>query len=180
LALALVRHFGSIKALSRASIQQLLQFLPRRKAETLVAALSMSRIAESEHARSEAFDSPESVYRACADLKLFNQEVLRVILLNARQSDVQTLTVRKNHSVRVSPRPSGRGSATKEQPLGNYFEVRFRTEKYVVTYFSAESEAKQSDPRKEAAIARAASSPRRVEDLNGRDPRACRERAEAV
>jgi hypothetical protein len=70
LALALVRHFGSIKALSRASIQQLVQFLPRRKAETLVAALSMSTIAESEHARSEAFDSPELVYRACADMKL--------------------------------------------------------------------------------------------------------------
>jgi DNA repair protein RadC len=87
LALALVRHFGSIKALSRASIHQLLQFLPRRKAETLVAALSMSAIAESEHALSEAFDSPESVYRACADLKLFNQEVLRTILLDARQRD---------------------------------------------------------------------------------------------
>jgi DNA repair protein RadC len=83
--MALVRHFGSIKALSRASIQQLLQFLPRCKAETLVAALSMSTIAESEHARCEVFDSPESVYRACADLKLFNQEVLRVILLDTRQ-----------------------------------------------------------------------------------------------
>jgi DNA repair protein RadC len=82
LALALVGHFGSIKALSRASIQQLLQFLPRSKAETLVAALSMSTIVESEHARSEAFDSPELVYRACADMKLSNQEVLRVILLD--------------------------------------------------------------------------------------------------
>ena len=71
LALALVRHFGSIKALSRASIQQLLQFLPRRKAETLVAALSMSTIAESEHARSEAFDSPESVYRALCGYETF-------------------------------------------------------------------------------------------------------------
>src|SRR5258708_25037206 len=78
--------------------------------------------------------------------------------------------MQKNHSVRVSPRLWGRGSATKEQPLGNYFEVRFRTEKYVVTYFSAESEAKQSDLRKEAASARAASSPRRVEALNGGDP----------
>jgi DNA repair protein RadC len=95
LALALVRHFGSIKALSRASIQQLIQFLPRRKAETLVAALSMSTIAESEHARSEAFDSPESVYRACADLKLFNQEVLRVLLLDTRQRLITTIDVTK-------------------------------------------------------------------------------------
>ncbi len=95
LALTLVRHFGSIKALSRASIQQLLQFLPRRKAETLVAALSMSTIAESEHARSEALDSPESVYRACADLKLFNQEVLRVILLDTRQRLITMIDVTK-------------------------------------------------------------------------------------
>jgi DNA repair protein RadC len=95
LALTLVRHFGSIKALSRASIQQLLQFLPRCRAETLVAALSMSIIAESEHARCEAFDSPESVYRACADLKLFNQEVLRVILLDARQRLITMIDVTK-------------------------------------------------------------------------------------
>jgi DNA repair protein RadC len=95
LALALVRHFGSIKALSRASIQQLLEFVPRRKAETLVAALSMSTIAESEQARSEAFDSPESVYRACADMKLFNQEILRVILLDTRQRLMTMIDVTK-------------------------------------------------------------------------------------
>ena len=95
LALALVRHFGSIKALSRASLQQLLQFLPRRKAETLVAALSMSTIAESEHARSEAFDSPESVYRACVDMKLFNQELLRVVLLDAKQRLIALVDVSK-------------------------------------------------------------------------------------
>jgi DNA repair protein RadC len=95
LALALVRHFGSVKALSRASISQLVQFLPRRKAETLVAALSMSTIAESEHARSETFDSPESVYRACADLKLFNQEVLRVLLLDTRQRLITMIDVTK-------------------------------------------------------------------------------------
>jgi DNA repair protein RadC len=95
LALALVRHFGSIKALSRASLQQLLQFLPRRKAETLVAALSMSTIAESEHARREVFDSPDSVYRACVDMKLFNQEILRVILLDTRQRLITMIDVTK-------------------------------------------------------------------------------------
>jgi DNA repair protein RadC len=52
-ALALIRHFGSLKALARASFQELRQFLPRRKAEAVVAALSMSVIAETEHARSE-------------------------------------------------------------------------------------------------------------------------------
>jgi DNA repair protein RadC len=95
LALALVHHFGSIKALSRASIQQLLQFLSRRKAETLVAALWMSTIAESEHARSGVFDSPDSVYSGCADMKLFNQEVLRVILLDSRQRLIMMIDVAK-------------------------------------------------------------------------------------
>ena len=48
-----------------------------------MAAFSVSTIAESEHACSDVFDNPESVYRACADMKLFTQEVLRVVLLNA-------------------------------------------------------------------------------------------------
>lgn len=73
---ALIRRFGSIKALSRASFQQLRQFLPQRKAEAIMAAFSMSVIAESEHALSSVFDNPESVYKACADMKLFNQEVV--------------------------------------------------------------------------------------------------------
>jgi hypothetical protein len=44
-ALALSRHFGSLTALARASFQELRQFLPRRSAESVVAALSMSAIA---------------------------------------------------------------------------------------------------------------------------------------
>src|ERR1700745_736257 len=46
---------------------------------------------ERTRARSEAFDSPESVHRACADLKLFNQEVLRVLLLRSKRSRFITL-----------------------------------------------------------------------------------------
>jgi DNA repair protein RadC len=61
-ALALIRHFGSLKGLARASFQELRQFLPRRQAESVVAALSMSLIAETEHARSEQLDNPESIY----------------------------------------------------------------------------------------------------------------------
>jgi DNA repair protein RadC len=94
-ALALVRHFGSLKALSRASFQELRQFLPQRKAETLVAALSMSAIAETEHARSGRLDNPESIYKACADMKLFTQEVLRVILLDTRYRHISTVEISK-------------------------------------------------------------------------------------
>ena len=68
-ALTLIRHFGSLKALARASYRELRQFLPRRKAEAVIAALSMSAIAETEHARSEQLDNPESIYRASWFLK---------------------------------------------------------------------------------------------------------------
>jgi DNA repair protein RadC len=95
LAHALIAHFGSLKALSRASFQQLRQFLPARKAEALSAALSLAAIADSEHARSNIIDHPELVYKACSDMKLFSQEVLRVILLDSRQRLIATADVTK-------------------------------------------------------------------------------------
>ena len=85
----------SLKGLARASFQELRQFLPRRQAESVVAALSMSVIAETEHARAEQLDNPESIYRACADMKLFNQEVLRVILLDTRYRHISTVEITK-------------------------------------------------------------------------------------
>jgi DNA repair protein RadC len=93
--LALNCHFGSFKGLARASFQELRQFLPRRQAESVVAALSISVIEETEHARSEQLDNPESIHRACADMKLFNQEVLRVILLDTRYRHISTLEITK-------------------------------------------------------------------------------------
>jgi hypothetical protein len=56
IALALMRHFGSLKALSPVSFLELRQFLPQQKAETVIAALSMSAIAETEHALSDQLD----------------------------------------------------------------------------------------------------------------------------
>jgi excinuclease UvrABC nuclease subunit len=41
---ALLRHLGSPKALSRASFKELRQFLPKAKAEAIMAAFSMSNI----------------------------------------------------------------------------------------------------------------------------------------
>jgi DNA repair protein RadC len=95
IASTLIRHFGSMKALSRASLQQLRQFLPRPKAEAVMVAFSVSLIAESEHARSNVFDHPDSVYCACADMKLFKQEVLRVLLLDTKQRLITLVDVTK-------------------------------------------------------------------------------------
>jgi DNA repair protein RadC len=60
-----------------------------------MSAFSVSAIAESEHARSNMFDHPESVYRACADMKLFKQEVLRVVLLDTKQRLISLVDVAK-------------------------------------------------------------------------------------
>jgi DNA repair protein RadC len=109
-ALALIRHFGSLKALARASFQELRQFLPQRKAQAVVAALSMSAIAETEHARSSQLDNPESIYRACADMKLFNQEILRVILLETRYRQISTVEISRgtiNESVTQTLKSKG-------------------------------------------------------------------------
>jgi DNA repair protein RadC len=57
--------------------------------------LSLSVIAETEHARSEQLDNPESIYRACADMKFLSQEVLRVILLDTRYRHISTVETTK-------------------------------------------------------------------------------------
>jgi DNA repair protein RadC len=84
LAYALLRHFGSLKALSRASFKELRQFLPRRKAEAVMAALSMGAIAEAEHALSAPLNNAEAIYKANLDMKAFHQEVVRVVLLDSQ------------------------------------------------------------------------------------------------
>ena len=80
---ALLRHFGSLKALSRASFKELRQFLPKGKAEAVMAALSISNVADAEHASSGPLTDAEAIYRANLDMKGFHQEVVRVVLLDA-------------------------------------------------------------------------------------------------
>ena len=79
---ALLRHFGSLKALSRASFKELRQFLPKHKAEAVMAAFSISNVADAEHALSGPLNNAEAIYRANLDMK--GQEVVRVVLLDAQ------------------------------------------------------------------------------------------------
>ena len=81
---ALLRHFGSLKALSRASFKELRQFLPKGKAEAVMAALSISNVADAELALSAPLNSAEAIYRANLDMKRFHQEVVRVVLLDSQ------------------------------------------------------------------------------------------------
>src|SRR5271165_2697610 len=82
-----------------------------------------------------------------------------------RQIPDPSLWFAQSHSGRVFQRR--RSLARLREQLREYFEVRLRAEKYGVPYFLAESEAKQSDPRKEAVGARARNA---VEDFKWRAP----------
>jgi DNA repair protein RadC len=95
IATALIRHFGSVRALSRATPVELRQFLSKRKAEAVMAALSITNMAGVEEAALEPLDSPERVYNFCLDMCSLNQEVLRVILLDARYRAITKLDVFK-------------------------------------------------------------------------------------
>jgi DNA repair protein RadC len=92
---ALLGHFGSLKALSRASFKELRQFLPRRKAEAVMAALSMGTIAETEHALSAPLNNAEAIYRANLDMKGFHQEVVRVVLLDSQNRCIRKVDIFK-------------------------------------------------------------------------------------
>ena len=95
LADALLRHFGSIKALSGASFLELRQFLPRREAEAVMAALSLSNVAETEHALSTPLNNAEAIYKANLDMKRFHQEVVRVVLLDCQLRCITKVEISK-------------------------------------------------------------------------------------
>jgi DNA repair protein RadC len=92
---ALLRHFGSLKALSRASFKELRQFLPKGKAEAVMAALSMSNVADAEDALSAPLTNAEAIYHANLDMQRFHQEVVRVVLLDAQHRCITRVDIAK-------------------------------------------------------------------------------------
>jgi DNA repair protein RadC len=92
---ALLRHFGSLKALSRASFKELRLFLPRRKAEAVMAALAISNVAETEHALSAPLTNAEAIYKANLDMNRFHQEVVRVVLLDSQLRCITKVEIAK-------------------------------------------------------------------------------------
>jgi DNA repair protein RadC len=95
LAARLLKHFGSLKALTKASAVELGAFMTTHKAERLVAALAVSARAQAQNSFQEPFDSPETVYRSCLDMQAFQQEVLRVVLLDARFRRITAVDITK-------------------------------------------------------------------------------------
>jgi DNA repair proteins len=63
----LIQHFGSISALSQASLQQLRAFLPRTKALRLIVALRTAAVALRQDSVSDPLDSPEKIAALCSE-----------------------------------------------------------------------------------------------------------------
>jgi DNA repair protein RadC len=92
---ALIRQFGSLKALSRASFRELRQFLTQRQAEALMAGLSVANVAETEHALACPLSNPEAIYKANLEMRGLHQEVVRVVLLDSQLRYITKVDISK-------------------------------------------------------------------------------------
>jgi DNA repair protein RadC len=90
---ALLKHFGSLTVLARASVQELMPFVPRSKALRLVSSLRMGAVALREERQSLTIDSPLSIADLCSEMRFLDRECLRVVLLNAKQHLIKICTV---------------------------------------------------------------------------------------
>jgi DNA repair protein RadC len=90
---ALLKHFGSLNQLSRASVDELLPFVSRSKALRLVSSLRMGAVALREERQSLTIDSPLAIADLCSEMRFLDRESLRVVLLNAKQHLIKVATV---------------------------------------------------------------------------------------
>ena len=92
-AAAILQHFGSLSVLSRASVDQLLPFVSRSKALRLISSLRMGAVALREDRGTLAVDSPLAIADLCCEMRFLDREVLRVVLLNAKQHLIKVVTI---------------------------------------------------------------------------------------
>jgi DNA repair protein RadC len=92
-AAALLRPFGSIAQLSRASVQELAPFLSRDKAAQLVSSLRLAAVALREERSQLVIDTPLAVASLCAEMRFLSHESLRVILINTKQQLINVVSV---------------------------------------------------------------------------------------
>jgi len=90
---ALLKHFGSLTLLARASFEELLAFVSRSKALRLVSSLRMGAVALREERQSLTIDSPLAIADLCSEMRFLDRELLRIVLLNAKQHLIKVATV---------------------------------------------------------------------------------------
>ena len=89
----LLKHFGSLAVLARASVQELLPFVSRTKALRLVSSLRMGAVALREERQSLTIDNPLAIADLCSEMRFLDRESLRVVLLDAKQHLIKVATV---------------------------------------------------------------------------------------
>jgi DNA repair protein RadC len=89
----LLKHFGLLTVLARASVQELLPFLSRTKALRLTSSLRMSAVVLREEREALTIDSPLAIAELCSEMRFLDRESLRVVLLNAKQHLIKVATV---------------------------------------------------------------------------------------
>jgi DNA repair protein RadC len=92
-AVTLLKHFGSIPNLARASVQDLSAFLSRDKAAQLVSSLRLAAVALREERTRLVIDTPLAVAELCTEMLFLSHESLRVILLNTKQELIKVVSV---------------------------------------------------------------------------------------
>jgi DNA repair protein RadC len=90
---ALLNHFGSLAVLARASVEELLPFVPRARALRLVSSLRIGAVALREERQALAIDGPEAIADLCSEMRFLDREWLRVVLLNTKQQLIKVATV---------------------------------------------------------------------------------------
>jgi len=90
---ALLKHFGSLTVLTRASVEELLSFIPRSKALRLVSSLRMGAVALREERQFLVIDNPLAIAELCSEMRFLDRESLRVVLLNTKQQLIKVATV---------------------------------------------------------------------------------------
>ena len=89
----LLKHFGSLAVLARASVEELLPFISRSKALRLVSSLRMGAVTLQEERQSLTIDNPLAIADLCSEMRFLDRESLRVVLLDAKQHLIKVATV---------------------------------------------------------------------------------------
>jgi DNA repair protein RadC len=92
-AAALLQHFGSIANLGRASVQDLLPFLPRDQAAQLVSSLRLAAVALREERSRLLIDTPVAIAELCSEMRFLCHESLRIVLVNTKQELIKVVSV---------------------------------------------------------------------------------------
>jgi hypothetical protein len=106
-AATLLKHFGSIANLARASVQDLSAFLSHDKAAQLISSLRLAAVALREERTRLVIDTPLAVAELCAEMRFLSHESLRVILLNTKQELIKVIFCQPGNPQRSAGSPAG-------------------------------------------------------------------------